>query len=103
MIELEINHEKRSLTDRYESWIAQRLQQLRQMGQEVWVRIYVGGDLNFLLPIGNCPPAGVGGGGLSPRQQELCNFFHRSGIENRPLNAGTLVSFLKELERFLRG
>jgi len=34
---------------------------------------------------------------------ELENGFHRSGIEDRPLNAGTLVYFLKELERFLRG
>lgn|GEM_PF-2463492 len=100
-IEIEINGEKRSLSAPYQSWVAQRLQRLRRQGQEAWARIHVGGDLNFLMPIGPCPPMGIGGGRLSPRQKELCNFFRRSGIKDRPLQPGTLVSFLQDLKRFL--
>jgi len=103
MVEVEINGEKRCLTDRYETWVSQRMRKLRLQGQEIWVRIHVGGDLNFLLPIGPCPAMGVGSGELSPRQENLCNFFRRSGIKDRPIQPGTIISFLKDLKRFLRG
>ncbi len=101
MIELEINGEKRSLTDRYESWISERFRMLREQGHEIWVRIRIGGDLNLFLPIGPCPSSGGGGGGLSPRQVDVCNFYRESGISNRPLNQGTLIAFLQKLVKFL--
>jgi hypothetical protein len=102
MISVKIGSQEHSLSSADPHWIEQQIKGLRQDGEivTVVVRVDVGGvELCFVAP----PPSGGGGGrkSYSAAERAIIALWSECGMNNAGFSPGNLISFLKQLPRYL--
>lgn len=82
-------------------WIAQQLNNRRRAGVVPCVKIQIDqGGVDFYLSVGPCP--GRVGSPRKPSQMEQRVFdYWNEWIENKEINPGLIISFLRHLPRIL--
>jgi len=99
MITLKIGEEEREIGAIDEQWIAQQINQRREAGENVCVRVTIRqNNLNVSLATPTCPS---GGGGRAPRpeEEELLNLWNARHLNEASFTAGNLIAFLKQASR----
>lgn len=99
--EVHINGDVRSLAEADAQWVAKSINGRKHDDVPVHVRLVVkepGIDLELAAPA-----TGGGGGGRMPnnREREILAMWTRHGLGDADIKVGELVSFLKELARYL--
>jgi hypothetical protein len=97
VINVSIGSESRDGID--EAWINDQLKRHLRDGSSPCIQISVS-DLGLRLSTRNCPGTG-GGGRLNARQQALADEWNGLLRKHDKLNAGTIISFLKQVAKKL--
>ena len=99
MVTIQINNEKRDLSDADEQWINQQINRRRAAGETICVRIAIHEDnINVTLATPTC--GGGGGGGRPPNRREsaVLDLWAKRGLNDASFTGGNVVSFLKQLQ-----
>ena len=101
MISLKIGSEQRTNGDIEERWIAQQIR--KRNGKPVCIKFIIReGDVNARFLSGSCSRSGGGGNGPKPNRKErkLFKLWDQKGLNGTNINAGMIISFLKEYEQY---
>jgi hypothetical protein len=97
---VKIGSQERSLSDADPHWVEQQINGLRRDGEAVTVvvRIQVGdGELCFVAP----PSGGGAARRYSTAQSAIIALWSKCGMNGASISPGALISFLKQLPRYL--
>jgi len=101
-ISVRIGGEERKLDEVTPDWITHQVDRRRAAGERVCVRVTVQGpQINVALSTPGC--SGGGGGGRVPNadEQAILELWGHRGLDQPDYSAGSLISFLKQLEHLL--
>ena len=100
MIKVKVNEMEREWSEINPSWIHDQIKGRQQEGQSVCVIVKIKiGDVNVALSAGDCPASGGNGGRPNAHEQQVFDLWERIGMKEKTLNSGSLVAFLKQVER----
>lgn len=100
MITVTIGGETRDIGEATESWVTQRINRLRQEGQQACVQVAISlSGLNMRLSTPTC--VAVGGGGRPPNanEREVFALWEKLGLNRHDFSPGSVVAFLKQFRR----
>lgn len=104
MVAIKIDSSRVSLSDNYESWLADQINGRKKDSSPVVVEIDIhtnGVDLSFVAH--DCPMnLGASSRVYSSREQAVIDLWQDKGLSGTGFSLGDLMSFLKQLKRLLR-
>lgn len=101
MITLKNGSEERTNGNIKERWIAQQIR--KRNGKPVCIKSIIReGDVSARFSSGACSRSGGGGNGPKPNRKErqLFKLWDQKGLNGTNINAGMIISFLKEYEEY---
>lgn len=99
MIKIQINNQTYDPSQAHPSWLNKTIHELQSQSIEICLKIFIKFDgVDIVLSCGDCP-TGHGGSGRHPneKEQELFDLWDKLGCKNKPVNAGSVVAFLKHV------
>lgn len=102
MITLKIGNEERKGSDIEERWIAQQIRKRREDSQPICIKMTINiGDVNIVLATPACSGGAVG---RQPNNKErrLFDLWKERGLKGEKINAGMLISFLRQYGQYVR-
>ncbi|WP_229608385.1 hypothetical protein [Vibrio parahaemolyticus] len=99
MIRVEINEERRELSETSPDWIVQQIKERQRRSIPVCVKVFVNMDnVNVALSCGECPQGSTGGGRVpNPKEGEILSLWEKFGCSKNPINSGNIIAFLKHI------
>jgi len=102
MVTIRIGDETRNLSDASESWINQQINRRRDDGQNICIEVSISsGGLNLRLATPGCGSGGGGGRPPNANEREVLDLWSKRGLNSRDFTGGSLIAFLKQLQRHL--
>jgi len=100
MVTVTIADETRDLANASEHWITQSINERRQRGGPVCVRVSIElSGLRMALTTPGCPAGNGGGRAPNNNEREVFALWEERGLNRPDFSAGNLIAFLKQFRR----
>ena len=102
MITLKIGSAQRSDNEIEEKWISEALRKRINGQQNICVQFIINnGDMSLTLSSVNCSGSFGGEGEPNHKQKRVIDLWRKHQLDGQIINTGMIVSFLKQLNKYL--